>query len=1011
MARLSTGQSYGDTNRSTAAQLLGGIPVDASSGAIAQATINEPALRPQAAPVSTFQQVGAPTLGGPVKFFAPPDLPEPSKDLARIAAALGGFSPILENLGQGYIQRKKEEDARAQMAGQGVAQQLQLTAPGQDFITARDNLERKAQAGDPGALAAFQQLQALSPLQQAYAQRYAGQAVLREDIGTALDRFNAVPEIDGVPIDKIPPGDPRLSAFKASLYRLPVNDPAGFAELMPLIAAKNGEIDRAHMALHTAHKDREAGAATQATTVSLFSGKPVAADVAAGITNQLNAARQNLGIEQYQKHLQAVPDMLVAAVMANSRPDGKPDANKFLALASVADEAFAQIRVGPNGEASLLDSYGAKGGAAMQLDLQLKLLAKNKELTTAVDTFAGSIGENEGHRIVAALKIDDPGLTPSQRDARMVQAGTMTAQIADPLKRKAAESVVSSAYNSAQQFFTRPAQAEAERNVVFSYDKDPATEIKYIQGLVRSGLMAPEAGNRVIANYRSLQQADMRPMVDASRNAVNLAMEAEMNLVKDINSEGGMTITKRETQFLIERKAELTGSVEAMRRKALADGSGVAGYRAQLDAFTKALLPQAAKPINPNLTPTFKSPEQWRQTVNPMGRGRQQDNDRLRQQVDSGRVMTEPEFNKNFTAWVERGEMSDAMKLMIKHSGYGAKPSEFWRKQWSNQYNGAPMDPKYEQAIPLRDQMKVSYQPDTSGPSTQLASNLSSFWQNLANASMNAVMPPAAAATMPTRIPGQWSNGPAVQASNAETGNGWTVPGLKDEKGRPPIFTQEGANAFAAMVSASGGQVKATDIASSQRTPGKNAAVGGVEGSQHLSGNAMDIHGTSIAWIRKNGAKYGWYVNDYPGSHGGHVEFRGGGGGSQQIASLPATRKGGGMTGVVTFYSGGGGQDGVAGGLTATGEKFDPNAMTAAIQWSLRDKYLGKNVVVEDLDTGKKVKVKINDVGPMGGDEKSLHPTEPRIMDLSQGAFRALYGSTDRGKGRIRITLDNTRRS
>ena len=756
MARLSTGQSYGDTNRSTAAQLLGGIPVDASSGAIAQSTINEPALRPQAAPVSTFQQVGAPTLGGPVKFFAPPDLPEPSKDLARIAAALGGFSPILENLGQGYVQRKKEEDARAQMAGQGVAQQLQLTAPGQDFIAARDNFERKAQAGDPGALAAFQQLQALSPLQQAYAQRYAGQAVLREDIGTALDRFNAVPEIDGVPIDKIPPGDLRLSAFKASLYRLPVNDPAGFAELIPLIAAKNGEIDRAHMALHTARKDRELGAATLATVVSLFPGKPVAADVAGGITNQLNAVRQSQGIEGYQKLSQAVPDMLVTAVATNSvGSDGKLDVNKFRALASVAEEAFDQIRVGPNGEASLIDSYGAKGGRTMQLEFHQKLLAKYKELTTAVDAFAGSIGEDKGHRIVATLKIGDPGQTPSVLDASMVQAGTMLAQIKNPVERNAAKSVVSSAFNSAQQFFTRPVQAEAERSVVFSYDKDPATEIKYIQGLVRSGLMAPEAGNRVIANYRSLQQADMRPMVDASRNAVNLAMEAEIKLVKLITSEGGATITKRESQFLIERKAELTGSVEAMRRKALADGSGVAGYKAQLDTFTKALLPQAAKPINPNLTPTFKSPEQWKQTVNPIGRGRQQDNDRLRQQVDNGRVMTEPEFNKNFTAWVERGEMSDAMKLMIKHSGYGAKPSEFWRKQWKNQHGDTPMPAEYQGLMSLRDQIKVSYQPDTSGPSTQLASNLSSFWQNLANASMNVMMPPAAAGEMPMGAMGQ----------------------------------------------------------------------------------------------------------------------------------------------------------------------------------------------------------------------------------------------------------------
>ena len=130
MARLSTGQSYGDTNRSTAAQLLGGIPTDATSGAIAQGEINEPALRPQASPVSTYQQVGAPTIGGPVKFFAPPDLPAPSQDMARIAAALGGFSPILANLGESYVQRKKDEDARAQLAGQGVAATMSRPSAG-----------------------------------------------------------------------------------------------------------------------------------------------------------------------------------------------------------------------------------------------------------------------------------------------------------------------------------------------------------------------------------------------------------------------------------------------------------------------------------------------------------------------------------------------------------------------------------------------------------------------------------------------------------------------------------------------------------------------------------------------------------------------------------------------------------------------------------------------------------------------------------------------------------------
>lgn len=109
------------------------------------------------------------------------------------------------------------------------------------------------------------------------------------------------------------------------------------------------------------------------------------------------------------------------------------------------------------------------------------------------------------------------------------------------------------------------------------------------------------------------------------------------------------------------------------------------------------------------------------------------------------------------------------------------------------------------------------------------------------------------------------------------------------------------------------------------------------------------------------------------------------------------------MTGYATWYGGGGGQDGVAGGPTANGETYDPNKMTAAIQWSLRGKYLNKWVTVEDLDTGRTVRVWVNDVGPMGGDERAVNRTDPRVIDLSPAAFRSLFGSTSRGKGRIRI--------
>jgi hypothetical protein len=281
---------------------------------------------------------------------------------------------------------------------------------------------------------------------------------------------------------------------------------------------------------------------------------------------------------------------------------------------------------------------------------------------------------------------------------------------------------------------------------------------------------------------------------------------------------------------------------------------------------------------------------------------------------------------------------------------------------------------------------------------------------------MRMLTPPAAAATLdsqgggrngggPFMDSGRWATGPAQPISHPETGSGYTVPGARDANNRPVVFSQGAANSFAAMMRDSGGLVRAADIASAQRSGTKNRAVGGVSGSEHLDGNAMDIHGGSIAWIRKNGARYGWYVNDYDGSHGGHVEFRGGG--QATAMATPTTRRGGGMTGLATFYNGSGGQDGVAGGPTANGEIYDPKKMTAAIQWSLRKKYLNKWVMVEDLDTGRSVRVWVNDVGPMGGDERSINRSDPRVIDLSPAAFKRLFGSTQRGVGRIRIKGEN----
>jgi hypothetical protein len=123
--------------------------------------------------------------------------------------------------------------------------------------------------------------------------------------------------------------------------------------------------------------------------------------------------------------------------------------------------------------------------------------------------------------------------------------------------------------------------------------------------------------------------------------------------------------------------------------------------------------------------------------------------------------------------------------------------------------------------------------------------------------------------------------------SHPDTGRGFTMPGMRDYKGRPVVLSQPAMASFAQMVRDSGGQVKASDIASSQRSPGKNRAVGGAEGSNHLEGGAIDIHGASKAWIKANGARYGWKLLVYDG-HDGHFDYVGAGSaGGNAVSASP----------------------------------------------------------------------------------------------------------------------------
>src|SRR5262245_33617586 len=108
--------------------------------------------------------------------------------------------------------------------------------------------------------------------------------------------------------------------------------------------------------------------------------------------------------------------------------------------------------------------------------------------------------------------------------------------------------------------------------------------------------------------------------------------------------------------------------------------------------------------------------------------------------------------------------------------------------------------------------------------------------------------------------------------------------------------------------------------------------------------------------------------------------------GRKAPATSPAPAKRHTETGIASWYG-----KAHHGRRTASGERFDMNALTAAH----RTLAFGTMVRVTDLGSGKSVEVRINDRGPT---------VKGRVIDLSYAAARKL-GIVARGTARVEITV------
>ena len=243
MARLSTGQAFGEVSRASAARLLGGIPTDASGEALAQGSINAPSLQPRATPVDTFQRVGAPTLGGPPKFFAPPDLPNPGQDLANLSRALGGFSTTLQSFGETWLANRKEEDKRQEAATGALVGQASRFGPAREIADLAANLEKAAALGTPGAAQMLQDVRAKqnSSVGKYWLERSIEQNAIQNaalSLPDLVANTSVIKGADGKNIDikTLSPEDPEYLAYESDvLFGGMLMSPQGYAKNQGII--------------------------------------------------------------------------------------------------------------------------------------------------------------------------------------------------------------------------------------------------------------------------------------------------------------------------------------------------------------------------------------------------------------------------------------------------------------------------------------------------------------------------------------------------------------------------------------------------------------------------------------------------------------------------------------------------------------------------------------------------------------------------------------------------------
>ena len=483
MARLSTGQAFGEVSRASAAQLLGGIPTDASGGALAQGSINAPSLQPRATPVDTFQRVGAPTLGGAPKFFAPPDLPNPGQDLANLSRALGGFSTTLQSFGETWLANKKEEDKRQEAATGALVGQASRFGPARGIADLAANLEKAAALGNTDAAQLLQVVREKqnNSVGKYWLERSVEQSAIQSAALSLPDRIANTSVIKGadgrdIELNTLSSDDPRYLQYRdEQLFGGQMMSPQGYAKNQGIIIQAQLQADQAQRKRYnTAEAGRltaQVGVNRQSIAADYISVRGKGDDVGAiryvgqALQQQIDSIRilgmpEETKTELINKYLEGFSADVVSAARSQGFAIVDMDAVLKPALRSVMIGPVDQ-RVKADGTPNqALRLFNTLGGEAYLDQLTAKANAAQIQDNTQQSQMAG-IQEQQSYdaRLAAALpegRRSDPaaikGFFQAERERAAVEP--------DGIKRAAIFSQLDASERQLTETFVKPVQEQ-----------------------------------------------------------------------------------------------------------------------------------------------------------------------------------------------------------------------------------------------------------------------------------------------------------------------------------------------------------------------------------------------------------------------------------------------------------------------------------------------------------------------------------------------------------------------